>query len=142
MSDIPALAEHFLKNVCAESKKKVHGFTDEAMQALQRYRWPGNVREMQNVIERAVLLGKNSVIGVEDLPTSVAAGGGLSIESVGTQSLKQALSAPEKQLILETLEAHNWNRQLTAAALGINRTTLYKKMKRLGLEEVAVAMGR
>jgi DNA-binding NtrC family response regulator len=142
ISDIPALAEHFLKGVCEESNKKVHGFTDDAMQALQRYRWPGNVREMQNVIERAVLLGKNSVIGIEDLPASVASGGGLSIESVGTQSLKQALSAPEKQLILEVLEANNWNRQLTAAALGINRTTLYKKMKRLGLEEIAVAMGR
>jgi DNA-binding NtrC family response regulator len=142
ISDIPALAEHFLKNVCESTKKTVHGFSDDALQALGRYRWPGNVREMQNVIERAVLLGKNSVIGVEDLPASVAAGGGLSIESVGTQSLKQALSAPEKQLILEVLESNNWNRQLTAAALGINRTTLYKKMKRLGLEEIAVAMGR
>jgi transcriptional regulator with PAS, ATPase and Fis domain len=142
ISDIPALAEHFLKSVCEEAHKKVHGFTDDAMQALQRYRWPGNVREMQNVIERAVLLGKNSVIGVEDLPPSVAAGGGLSVEAVGNQSLKQALSAPEKQLILEVLESNNWNRQQTAAALGINRTTLYKKMKRLGLEEIAVAMGR
>jgi DNA-binding NtrC family response regulator len=142
ISDIPALAEHFLKNVCASTNRKVLGFTDDAMQALQRYRWPGNVREMQNVIERAVLLGKNSVIGIEDLPSSVAAGGGLSIEAVGNQSLKQALSAPEKQLILEVLEANNWNRQLTAATLGINRTTLYKKMKRLGLEEIAVAMGR
>jgi DNA-binding NtrC family response regulator len=142
ISDIPALAEHFLKNVCQESNKKVHGFTDDAMQALQRYRWPGNVREMQNIIERAVLLGKNSVIGIEDLPASVAAGGGLSIESVGNQSLKEALSAPEKQLILEVLESNHWNRQLTAAALGINRTTLYKKMKRLGLEEIGAAMGR
>jgi DNA-binding NtrC family response regulator len=142
ISDIPALAEHFLKNVCESTNKKVHGFSDDAMQALQRYRWPGNVREMQNVIERAVLLGKNSVIGIEDLPSSVAAGGGLSIEAVGNRSLKQALSAPEKQLILEVLESNHWNRQLTAATLGINRTTLYKKMKRLGLEEIAVAMGR
>jgi DNA-binding NtrC family response regulator len=142
ISDIPALAEHFLQGVCEESSKKVHGFTDDAMQALQRYRWPGNVREMQNVIERAVLLGKNSVIGIEDLPATVAAGGGLSIEPVGNQSLKQALSAPEKQLILEVLESNNWNRQQTAAALNINRTTLYKKMKRLGLEEIAMAMGR
>jgi DNA-binding NtrC family response regulator len=142
IADIPLLAEHFLKNVCETTSRKVHGIADDAMQALQRYRWPGNVREMQNVIERAVLLGKNGVIGVEDLPPAVAAGGGLSIESAGNQSLKQALSAPEKQLILEVLESNNWNRQQTAAALGINRTTLYKKMKRLGLEEVALAMGR
>ncbi|MCC6125362.1 MAG: sigma-54-dependent Fis family transcriptional regulator [Pirellulales bacterium] len=142
IADIPLLAEHFLKNVCETTSRKVRGITDDAMQALQRYRWPGNVREMQNVIERAVLLGKNAAIGVEDLPSAVAAGGGLSIEAVGNQSLKQALSAPEKQLILEVLESNHWNRQLTAAALGINRTTLYKKMKRLGLEEVALAMGR
>ncbi|MBN2581209.1 MAG: sigma-54-dependent Fis family transcriptional regulator [Pirellulales bacterium] len=142
IGDIPLLAQHFLAQVCAESGKTVHGFTEEAMQALQRYRWPGNVRELQNAIERAVLLGKSGMIGAEDLPASVTTGGGLSVEHIANQSLKQALSAPERQLILDVLEAHNWNRQQTAAALGINRTTLYKKMKRLGLEEVSVALGR
>ncbi len=142
ISDIPLLAEHFLSRVCEDSGKKVHGFTDESMQALQRYRWPGNVRELQNVIERAVLLGKNNIIGTEDLPTNVTAGGGVNIEPLGSRSLKQALEAPERQIILEVLETNNWNRQLTAETLGINRTTLYKKMKRLGLEDLAVSMGR
>ncbi len=62
ISDIPLLAEHFLKWVCEDAGKQVRGFTDDAMSALQRYRWPGNVRELQNVIERAVLLGKGDQV--------------------------------------------------------------------------------
>jgi DNA-binding NtrC family response regulator len=141
IADIPLLADHFLRQVCEDAGKTVHGFTDEAMASLQRYRWPGNVRELQNVIERAVLLGKESVIGVDDLPSSLTAGN-ISVEPVAGRSLKQALESPERQIIRETLEANNWNRNETAEALGINRTTLYKKMKRLGLEEMALAMGR
>jgi DNA-binding NtrC family response regulator len=141
IADIPLLADHFLRQVCEDAGKTVRGFTDEAMAALQRCRWPGNVRELQNVIERAVLLGKENVIGVDDLPSSLTAGN-ISVEPVAGRSLKQALESPERQIIRETLEAKNWNRNETAEALGINRTTLYKKMKRLGLEEMALAMGR
>ncbi|MGQ9576082.1 MAG: sigma-54-dependent transcriptional regulator [Thermoguttaceae bacterium] len=134
ISDIPLLARHFLERIARESGKRVHGFAEAAMQALQAYRWPGNVRELQNVIERAVLLGKGGTIGLEDLPAGVAAGAPISIEPWGNRPLKQALANPERQIILDALEAHNWNRLATAAALGINRTTLYKKMKRLGLD--------
>ena len=141
-SDIPLLAEHFLKEVCAESGKGVRTFSDEALAAMQRFRWPGNVRELQNVIERAVLLGKNSVIGLEDLPSAVVAAGPARVEPVGTRSLKEALESPERQIILDVLEANQWNRHATAEALGINRTTLYKKMKRLGLEDAQVTLGR
>ncbi len=142
ISDIPLLAGHFLQQVCEDSGKTVHGFTEDAMSALQRYRWPGNVRELQNVIERAVLLGKESVIGVDDLPPSLMAAGGVNVEPIAGRSLKEALESPERQIIREVLEANNWNRNVTAETLGINRTTLYKKMKRLGLEDVALAMGR
>jgi DNA-binding NtrC family response regulator len=141
ISDIPLLAEHFLQQVCQDSGKKVQAFSEDAMGALQRYRWPGNVRELQNVIERAVLLGKGTTIGIEDLPTSLNAGT-VAVESAAGRSLKQAMESPERQIIREVLEANNWNRNLTAEALGINRTTLYKKMKRLGLEDIAVSMGR
>ncbi|HZZ71783.1 MAG TPA: sigma-54 dependent transcriptional regulator [Pirellulales bacterium] len=136
ISDIPLLAKHFLAEVCAESGKKVREFSDEAMSAMQRHRWPGNVRELQNVVERAVLLGKGDVVRIEDLPSSLSAGAPVAVESATGKSLKQALEAPERQIILEVLEAHDWNRQLTAELLGINRTTLYKKMKRLGLEDL------
>ncbi len=135
ISDIPLLARHFLERIARESGKQVQGFREQAMWALQAYRWPGNVRELQNVIERAVLLGKGSMIGVEDLPNSLMAAAPVAVEPVGARGLKQAMTAPERQLILDVLEANRWNRLATAEALGINRTTLYKKMKRLGLEE-------
>jgi DNA-binding NtrC family response regulator len=135
MSDIPLLGRHFLDRVCEDTGKVVRGITDEAMAVLQSYRWPGNVRELQNVIERAVLLGKSDTIGVEDLPANLVSSGHVRVEPVGTRSLKQALEGPERQIILEVLAANHWNRQATADSLGVNRTTLYKKMKRLGLEE-------
>jgi DNA-binding NtrC family response regulator len=142
ISDIPLLAEHFLTEVCQDSGKNVHGFADEAVAALQRYPWPGNVRELQNVIERAVLLGKSDLIRLEDLPAALAAAAPVSVEPIGGRTLKQAQEAPERQIIREVLEANDWNRHATAEALGINRTTLYKKMKRLGLEEPYPAMAR
>ena len=135
ISDIPLLAEHFLREVCEDSGKPVPVFSEEVMVTLRRYRWPGNVRELQNVMERAVLLGKSDVIGMEDLPANLAAAGPVTLEPIGDRSLKQALEGPERQIILDVLESNNWNRHATAETLGINRTTLYKKMKRLGLEE-------
>ena len=135
ISDIPSLAEHFLAQVRDESGKQVEGFTDEAVAALQRYRWPGNVRELQNVVERSVLLGKNPRVTLSDLPEQFAADGPISVEPVGTKSLKEALEGPERRIIADSLRANDFNRQATAEALNINRTTLYKKMKRLGLED-------
>jgi len=136
ISDIPALAEHFLQHVREESGKPVDGFTEEAVAALQRYRWPGNVRELQNIIERSVLLGKNPRVTLTDLPEQFAADGPLNVEPVGGKTLKEALEGPERQIIREALRTNDFNRQATAESLGINRTTLYKKMKRLGLEDV------
>lgn len=134
-SDIPLLATHFLERIRQETGKKVHGFTDEALVALQRYRWPGNVRELQNTIERAVLLGKGERISVEDLPSTLAHAAPIEAHSAAGRTLKQSLQNPERQIILEVLESNRWNRQATAEALGINRTTLYKKMKRLKLDD-------
>jgi DNA-binding NtrC family response regulator len=135
ISDIPLLAEHFLASVGEETGKAVTGFTDEAIETLRRYRWPGNVRELQNVVERAVLLGKADRIGVEDLPANLAAAAPTTVAAATGRTLKEALEGPERQIILEVLESNDWNRNITADQLGINRTTLYKKMKRLGLEE-------
>jgi DNA-binding NtrC family response regulator len=135
IADIPLLAKHFLEQICQETGKKVQGFSDEAVVALQRHRWPGNVRELQNIVERAVLLGKGDKISVEDLPLNLAAIAPIGAAPTPGRTLKQALEAPERQIILEVLESNNWNRHATAETLGINRTTLYKKMKRLGLED-------
>jgi DNA-binding NtrC family response regulator len=135
-SDIPTLAHSFLEHVREDSRRQVDGFADDALSALERYHWPGNVRELQNVVERAVLLGKGPTITVADLPSEVRATGGFIPSSpVGQKTLKEALEGPEREIIREVLESNNWNRNATADQLGINRTTLYKKMKRLGLED-------
>ncbi len=76
------------------------------------------------------------MISLEDLPAHLLAASPTAVESSSTRSLKEALEAPERQIILNMLEANQWNRHATAEALGINRTTLYKKMKRLGLEDL------
>ncbi len=134
-ADIPLLAQYFFEQIREETGKQVQGFSEEAIVAMGRYPWPGNVRELQNCIERAVLLGKGQLISPADLPSSMAAARAMAVEPVGDRTLKQALEAPERQIILEVLESNQWNRQTTADVLGINRTTLYKKMKRLGLED-------
>jgi transcriptional regulator with PAS, ATPase and Fis domain len=144
-SDIPLLAHSFLDQVREDSRRQVTGFDDDALAALERYHWPGNVRELQNVVERAVLLGKGSMITLADLPAELRGANGYMLAAtgpVGKKTLKEALEGPERQIIREVLEANNWNRNATADQLGINRTTLYKKMKRLGLEDghVGVAM--
>jgi DNA-binding NtrC family response regulator len=139
-SDVPMLAERFLHETLEDVSRDVRGFSDDAMACLRGYAWPGNVRELQNVVERAVLLGKGELIEVPDLPmelrTSSNSRGSASF-AIG-QSLKEALEGPERQIILQVLESNGWNRNATADTLGINRTTLYKKMKRLGLEDGAV----
>lgn len=144
-SDIPVLANHFLEKICSEENKKLDGFDPAALQALREYQWPGNVRELQNVVDRAVLLGKGPLLGTHDLPSHICEGSfspavAVSITKQGVrQTLKEALEGPERQIILQCLRENNWNRNLTADQLGINRTTLYKKMKKLGLEEPQTA---
>ncbi|MFQ6035986.1 MAG: sigma-54-dependent transcriptional regulator [Sedimentisphaerales bacterium] len=141
VGDIPLLAKHFLWLYCAQHDKQKLGITDEAMEYLERYLWPGNVRELENVMERAVLLSKGKFIGAEDLPESIKQDQSQQQKIYKPMSLKQARAEPEKRLIHQALQANNWNRQETAKALQINRTTLYKKMKRYGLDVEAERLG-
>ena len=137
-SDIPMLAQHFLKKVCDEENKTIDGFDRPALDAMQQYNWPGNVRELQNIVERAVLLGKGPQLGTQDLPSHINAVATSQVTLApreGRQTLKEALEGPERQIILQCLQENNWNRNATADQLGVNRTTLYKKMKKLGLDE-------
>ena len=137
-NDIPLLAQKFLEEVREDANRpSVQGYSEEALAALQRHHWPGNVRELQNVVERAVLLGKSDTIELTPLPVEMRFAGVAPGAAVGYtgQTLKEALAGPERQIILEVLELNGWNRNETADQLGINRTTLYKKMKRLGLED-------
>jgi DNA-binding NtrC family response regulator len=141
VSDVRLLAEHFLRMYCADHNKLKLGITDEALKYLERYSWPGNVRELENVIERAVLLSKDKYIGPDDLPNSVTQDQSWQRRAYKPMSLKEALAEPEKNLIRQALEANLWNRQETAKALQVNRTTLFKKMKRYGLYAEAERLG-
>lgn len=139
LTDIALLAEHFLQKYAHQCGKRLVGFTELALQCMQRYQWPGNVRELENCVERAVVLTRGDQIDKSDLPPAVvrAAESGaalFSAESGRPMTLKEALADPERRIIQAALEANDWNRQKTAAVLDVNRTTLYKKMKRYGLE--------
>ncbi len=141
VGDVRLLAEHFLRVYSVQHNRNKLGITDEAMEHLERYSWPGNVRELENVIERAALLSKHKFIGPEDLPNSIKQEQNQQQETYKLMSLKGALAGPEKNIIRQALEANHWNRQATARALGINRTTLFKKMKHYDLYAEAERLG-
>ncbi|MEM9586144.1 MAG: sigma-54 dependent transcriptional regulator [Planctomycetota bacterium] len=155
--DVPLLVDHFLRESAEVCGRDVQSFTPEAIRVLQNYAWPGNIRQLENVVERAVLLARGPQLGIEDLPPEVlgksavampinamasgqasktpdAAPSMASQGSVG-QTLREAMEGPEREIILGALRQHHWNRAATAEMLDINRTTLYKKMKRLGLDD-------
>ncbi len=141
VGDVRLLAEHFLQKYSAQHNKDKLGITDEAMAYLERYSWPGNVRELENVIERAVLLSKSKFISPEDLPDVIKQEPSRQPGQYTPMSLKESLAEPEKTVIRQTLQANHWNRQETAKALQINRTTLFKKMKHYGLYAEAERLG-
>ncbi|MHC4693064.1 MAG: sigma-54-dependent transcriptional regulator [Planctomycetota bacterium] len=141
VGDVWLLAKHFLRMYCAQHNKQRLGITDDMLEHLERYSWPGNIRELENVIERAVLLSKDKFIGPDDLPNAIKQEQGQQKKAYQPKSLKEALAEPEKELIRQALEANHWNRQETAKALKINRTTLFKKMKHYGLYNEAERLG-
>jgi len=139
-SDIPDLAHHFLRRAREEAGRTVHGFSREALDLIVQAPWPGNVRQLENVIERAVVLAEGDRIEPEDLPPTLV--GEAAFE--GAQDLvrstahllplKDAMEGPEKILIERALAHHRGNRQATAKSLGINRSTLFNKMRKFGLQ--------
>ncbi|MGB0595697.1 MAG: sigma-54-dependent transcriptional regulator [Rubripirellula sp.] len=148
-SDIPLLADHFVRESAETCGRDVEGFNADAIKVMQGYGWPGNVRQLENVVERAVLLSRNSMLTVDDLPPELTGretdqfqgpaaatpSDGVNLGDVSGKTLREALAGPERQIILQALRVNNWNRAATAEGLDINRTTLYKKMKRLGLDD-------
>jgi DNA-binding NtrC family response regulator len=141
VGDVRLLAEHFLRMYSAQHNRSKLGITDEAIEYLERYPWPGNIRELENIIERATLLSKGKFIGPEDLPDSIKREQSRQTKQYKSMSLKEALAEPEKEIIRQALQANHWNRQETAKALDINRTTLFKKMKHYGLYAEAERLG-
>jgi two-component system response regulator HydG len=139
--DIEALADHFRIRFVQELGKNITGFTHDALESLLKYDWPGNIRELKAVIRRGVILCQGTRITSGHLASSLAyprsgrssPGGARPHLPLAIRPLKEALEEPEKRIIIQALQALNWNRQETARVLDINRTTLYKKMKKYGL---------
>ena len=127
--DIPLLVRHFIKKHSKNISKKIDKITEDALMHLINYQWPGNIRELENIIERATVLSKNTEIKVEDLPEFLRI---KSQENKGAFKLKTALESPEKEAIIQALEAVQGSRKEASKILGINRTTLYKKMQKYG----------
>ena len=138
--DISLLVEHFVEKHAKGLNKAINGITEEALERLLGYSWPGNVRELENVIERACVLTRTAMIQAADLPEGVlkASEKGMPAAAaaapVNGGSLKDALRDPERKLILDALDRCGWNKKEAAKALGINRTTLYKKMNLFRIE--------
>ncbi|MBW2650522.1 MAG: sigma 54-interacting transcriptional regulator, partial [Deltaproteobacteria bacterium] len=117
--DIPLLVDHFIKTFCSVQNKAIDGITDEALACLMSYDYPGNIRELENIIERSFILCKSKMIMPSHLP-----------ESMGITNLKDM----EAVFLTNALRKNNWNRLKTAKELGIHKSTLFRKIKSLGLD--------
>jgi two-component system, NtrC family, response regulator HydG len=135
--DIPELAEFFLQKYNAETGRKLRGFTPRAMEQMVRYRWPGNVREMKNVVERAIVLCEGEYIDLEDLMLSKlpTTGDTTDVPPLPPEFKPSSLADMERRHILATLKATGWNKSQTASLLGIERSTLDRKIQRYELNE-------
>ena len=130
--DIPVLMEHFLSLYASKNGKKIASIADDVLQMFLEYHWPGNIREFENAIEGAVIMAKTGEIQKWDVPNLGKFSGSDVPAAAQTngKSLKEVMEQPERDLIIQALEEQDWNRNQAAAALGVNRTTLYNKMKK------------
>ncbi len=137
--DLPLLIEHFINIYSKENHKKIRSVSDSVSEILAGYDWPGNIRELENIIERAVILDTDGVVDKDDLPEillgrdSSPAPETNPAAAPNASSLKDALKDPEKIYILKVLEEVGWNKNKAARKLGVNRTTLYNKLKKHNL---------
>lgn len=138
--DLQLLVDHFVNLYSKENHKKIKGVSHDALQSLMNYNWPGNIRELENIIERAVILDTDNVIKTADLPDIITNGNILlnvepnqNIIKKFTSTLKDILQEPEKVHILRVLKEVGWNKKKAARKLGVNRTTLYNKLRKYNI---------
>jgi two-component system response regulator HydG len=132
-NDIPLLAKHFLRRFAERQKKDLREFSSEAMRIILNYRWPGNVREIENTIEHAVVLAKASVVEAVDLPPLLTGSG-----AQASAAPRKTITETEARLLREVLEECNWNKTEAALRLGISRSTLYEKIRKYQLSPPTV----
>jgi PAS domain S-box-containing protein len=145
--DIPLLVDHIMKALRKRGLDRVRAVSPEAMRCLMEYPWPGNVRELENVLERGAVCSRGAVLGMEDIadevrehlrarpavpPADPAAVHHATREDPPPRPLDDAPTG-ERDHLLRALEEHRWNKGAAAAKLGIDRSTLWRKMKRLGI---------
>lgn len=128
--DIPLLVEHFIKKYNAEMGKHCSGVSDDVMRLFMSYEWKGNIREMQNVIERAVIFAEEGVIKISDVGLTISP---FSLDMEG-ENLEIAVRAYEKERIYRVLDKYDWNKSEAAKALGIGLSSLYRKIDELGIK--------
>jgi two-component system response regulator HydG len=133
--DIPLLADFFLKEAVGETGSKVAGFTDAAANILASYEWPGNIRQLRNVIRTMVVMSDRDKLDVQDLPPEINRVRQLtgSSNSQAKSASEMPLNEIEKQAIIDTLAKTGNNREKAAKLLGIGERTLYRKIKEYNL---------
>lgn len=129
--DIPLLAHHFLFVFSEKNQKKIKGYSPQAMDLMMKYEWPGNIRELMNVVERAVVLSRGEYLDIDDFSIQVRGESLPTTDAGGSVSLEEV----ERNTILKTLERAGGNKSEAARLLGITRKTLRDKLKKYGIVE-------
>jgi len=132
--DIPLFVEHFLKKYSIENKKDISFIDEDALALLIQHDWQGNVRELENAIERAVVITKKDFISSDELPALIKKKNTNIAKTHDIENANLSLNEIEKEHILHILEIVEWNIKKAAGILKIDRTTLYNKMKKYGIE--------
>jgi len=123
IEDIPMLVDHFLKKYCTSMSRNIMSIDKAALKRLEQYEFPGNVRELENMVERAIVVGNEKEIRLKDLPFD---------KGMSTSSFK-SLDDLEKQYILQVLDKYEWNISQSAKVIKVDRATLYNKIKKYNL---------
>lgn len=133
IEDIPLLADHFLNKYRTEMNKNIKAIDNQAIRALMSHKWKGEVRELENIIERTVIFCSSDFITLKDLPPNFQQQGELT-GALNTGSLEEAVRNYEKDLIVKALESNEFSKEKTAEALQVGLSTLYRKLKELDIK--------
>ncbi len=128
-TDIPLLVDFFITDICNQFEKEIFALSENAMSILCQYSWPGNIRELKNVIERIAIFAESDIVDVEALPEYI-----IKYKPAKSNQLDNDLENPAKSILIQTLEMYNGNITKSAKALNISRNTLYKRMKEMNIQ--------
>jgi PAS domain S-box-containing protein len=137
--DIPLLIDSFIQRFNQIQKKNIKRVSAEVLSFFMSYNWPGNIRELENVIERAFILCSSDIIKMRHLPDEMYS---LSENPIETKNIKRLKDIVETQAVKKALERNKYNRTLTAKELGIDKSTLFRKMKKFGLDTLKPAKNK